>query len=245
MKRRLLRYAGYSALLFVAAVAVVVFAAPSGPSARRDLGGKYYNLVYSLTACSAAVPLKYGRDGVSFDYFSHKDVRGMKGHSGFSLELPPLELALPGYTQDYSFPAGNIWMNIYVPGKKGPASREQLLALFSEYAQRTNEAKPEISPDCVKGAPFSACFRSGPREGACFTSRSGRVYCLADQDLAMQGGRYPFWETFACSVFGSGCVLSGYNSSGLKAWFARPVGEKISDCNYREIMRTLAVKGGK
>jgi len=245
MKMRVMRVAGYSVLCFGAAVVVFNFAAPKAPSTQGGLGGKYYNLVYSLTACRAAVPLKYEQDGVAFDYFSNNDVRGMERHSGFSMELPPLERALPGYTQDYSYPAGNIWMNSYVPGKKGPATAEQLLALAGEYAQREGEAKPEISMACVKGAPFSACFRSGHREGVCFTSRSGRVYCLADQDLSMQGGRYPFWETFSCSVFGSGCVLSGYNSSGFKAWFARPAREKLSDCNFREIMRTLAVKGEK
>lgn len=242
MKMKLLRVAGYSALCFGAAIAVIYFAAPKGPSCENNLGGKYYNLVYSLSSCPAAAPQKYEQDGVSFSYFSLKDAPNMERHDIFSVKYPPVELALPGYTQGYSYMAGNIFVNIYLPGKKGPARSEELLEFSRRYAERYAGATPEPAQDCVKGAPFSACFRSGPREGACFTSQSGRVYCFEDQDMTMQGGRYPFRDTFICSVIGSGCALGDYSSFGFKAWFVRPVREKRAECNFTEIRNSLSVK---
>lgn len=243
MNRKFLRGLGYLAIGLIVALGAIFLIAPNGPAVPNSLGAKYYNLVYAMSSCPSATPQKYDHDGVSFDYFSLKDAPNMERPRDFYVEEPPLERGLPGYTQDYSFIAGNVFVSIFVPGKKGVASASDLLNFSRSYAERHRLKTSGLTQSCIDGAPFSVCFKDGPRQGVCFTSRSGRVYCFRDPDMAMQGGRYPFLDTLICSVIGSGCALHDYSASGMKAWFSRPSRERLAECNFLEIKRTALVRG--
>jgi hypothetical protein len=236
-------FVGAGAVIFTEALFLKAHA-PAGPAQAKGLPGHYYNLVYTLTSCPSVTPEKYDDANITFRYFAFKDSPRMERHHGYSgSEKGPLGETMLKYKQLPTYMAGNVWFDAYKPETRKPAGLDELKLFVKTYAEKTIGPNPEIEYGSVPAAPFSAYFKSGPREGECFTDRHNGLYCFTDQDMAMRRGDIPFVSTLLCSLGIGPYSLDDYSSEGLKKWFERPSREKRAACNFMEIARTIKVKG--
>ena len=217
--------------------------APAGPAQAKGMEGHYYNWVYALTPCPSTTLQRYEDAAISFKYYFVESSPRMERHYSMYVDRRSLAETMLHYEQLPAYMAGNTYLSIYKPKNRKPAGPDELKTFVLKYAEENVGPKPEINYGDVSGAPFSAYFTSGSREGICFTDTRGGLYCFEDQNMAMQRGADPFMPTLLCSLGLGAYSLDDYASYGLKDWFVRPSHEKCAECNFMEIKRTMVVKG--
>jgi len=230
-------------VLLLAVVVLLNSHAPNGPSQVKGMEGKYYNWVYTLSPCSSAPLINYHDKNISFMHFALKDAPGMErlaidGHGG-----TPLALKMLHYSFSRVYFAGNSHLEIYAPSGRKPAQEQELRAFVGAYSAENFPGTPEIEYGFIPGAVFSAHYRSGSREGICFTVPDGTLYQFMDQNMAMQRGSIPFNRRLLASLGIGAYSFDDYALGGMKDWFIRPYFEKVSECNYNIIRRTIQVGG--
>ncbi len=237
---------GASGVVF-STIRILYSRAPAGPAQARGWEGRYYNLAYALTPCSSAPLELYEDENISFFYFSNKEARGMERHVDSGEAKQTFAETNLKYSSAMSNVGGNTDLVIYKPKNRKPAEMSELKEFVEKHALETVGINPEIKYGIVPGAPFSAGFVSGAREGICFTDLRHNLYCLKDQDMPMQRGDILFipWLRRSLGLSPFDYSEHDYGRGEFKEWFEWPSREKKGDCNFIEIKRTIRVKQKK
>lgn len=219
--------------------------APDLPVHGGGWEGKYYNLIYATTPCPDVPLEKYEDENFSVFHYAFHDIPGVEDNPpGFSeTNVNALERNLK-YRQLPVIFAGRTLIGRHKPLVK-PAGKEELERSAAQYAEERFGVIPEVQYGVIPGAKFSARFRSGSREMICFTGKNGVLYSFADPDMVMQKGDLPFGPNFWGSLGIEPVAIGDYAAMGVSGWLQRPRREKIAECNYFMVKRTLALKGAK